>query len=76
MDAQQVAEILQRGLPAADIQINQEGNKFTVRIVSDAFSGKNTVTRHRMVYALVNHAIATNEIHALSLQTLTPDEAR
>ena len=50
------------------------GDHFELRVVSNAFSGKGLVDRHRMVYAALGPAVG-NEIHALALKTLTPDEA-
>jgi BolA family transcriptional regulator, general stress-responsive regulator len=47
---------------------------FRVSIVSQAFSGLNRVERQRKVYAVVAEELA-ERVHALSLTTLTPDEA-
>ena len=47
---------------------------FRVRIVSQAFSGLNRVERQRKVYAAVAEELA-ERVHALSLTTLTPEEA-
>lgn len=44
-----------------------------VEVVSDAFSGKPTVARHRAVYKLLEQEIAEG-VHALSLRTLAPGE--
>jgi BolA protein len=48
---------------------------FAVRVVSDAFAGKPLIQRHRLVYAALGDLMQT-DIHALSIQALTPDEAR
>ncbi|MGB0749518.1 MAG: BolA family protein [Magnetospiraceae bacterium] len=47
---------------------------FNVIIVSDAFAGRSRVERQRMVYGLLQEELA-DRVHALSLKTLTPDEA-
>ena len=47
---------------------------FNVRIVSKAFEGVNRVERQRRIYAALADEMKT-QIHALSLTTLTPDEA-
>lgn len=49
------------------------GGHFTVRIVSDGFEGKRLLERHRMVYKALGEAMQS-EIHALSIQALTPKE--
>lgn len=46
---------------------------FAVELVSEAFSGKNTLERHRMVYAAMGE-LMNSEIHALSIKALAPDE--
>ncbi len=44
------------------------GGHFQVTIVSDAFAGKSTVERHRMVYQALDDLLKQNEIHALSIK--------
>lgn len=46
---------------------------FNVLIVSEAFSGKLPLKRHRMVYDALGDAMQT-DIHALSIRAYTPDE--
>ncbi|WP_140984815.1 BolA family protein [Asticcacaulis tiandongensis] len=47
---------------------------FSVFIVSESFVGQNRVARQRQVNAALREELA-GPVHALSLQTLTPDEA-
>ena len=47
---------------------------FAVAIVSDRFAGCSRVERQRMVYAILADELA-ERVHALSLRTLTPQEA-
>ena len=47
---------------------------FRVRIVSQSFAGLSRVERQRKVYAAVAEELA-ERVHALSLVTLTPEEA-
>lgn len=49
------------------------GGHYRLIIVSPAFSGKNTVARHRMVYDALG-AMMQREIHALAIRALAPDE--
>jgi len=44
-----------------------------MRVVSAAFAGKSRVARHQMVYAALGE-LMRSEVHALALQTWTPDE--
>jgi stress-induced morphogen len=47
---------------------------FTVEVVSSAFEGKNAVSRHRMVYQLLQEELDAG-LHALALKTKTPSES-
>jgi BolA protein len=49
------------------------GGHFNVTVVSEAFAGKTSLQRHRQVYAAL-HDMMPQEIHALSIKALTPDE--
>ena len=48
---------------------------FRVRIISDAFDGKNAIQRHRLVYAALSDLIG-HGIHALAIEARTPEEHR
>jgi BolA protein len=47
---------------------------FRVRIVAAAFAGLSPVKRHQRVYAALGTMMQT-DIHALALETRTPDES-
>lgn len=49
------------------------GGHYNVTIVSAAFAGKNLIERHRLVYGALGE-LMHKDIHALSLQALSPDE--
>ncbi|KZO96556.1 bola-like protein [Calocera viscosa TUFC12733] len=46
---------------------------FAVQVVSPEFEGKNTMARHRMIYAALSEEMQEG-LHALSLTTRTPKE--
>ena len=48
------------------------GGHFVVTIVSDAFTGKTPLQRHRMVYDALGE-LMQKEIHALSISARAPD---
>jgi len=50
------------------------GGHFNLEIVSDVFSEKSQIERHRMIYAALGESMGT-DIHALSINALTPNEA-
>lgn len=49
------------------------GGHFRVEIVADAFSGKGTLARHRLVYDAVGDLMPA-AIHALAIRALAPEE--
>jgi BolA protein len=49
------------------------GGHFNVLIVSPAFAGLPLIKRHRLVYQALDD-LMKKQIHALSIQALTPDE--
>ncbi|MBL8512445.1 MAG: BolA family transcriptional regulator [Betaproteobacteria bacterium] len=55
------------------LTVDGDGAHFQAVIVSAAFSGKSRVARHQIVYGALGDRMR-EEIHALSMQTLTPDE--
>lgn len=48
---------------------------YSVRVVSEKFREKSQIERHRMVYMAVTDMMP-DEIHALSIQALTPEESK
>ena len=75
MDAQTVRQLIEAGMPGAQVEVEgADGVHFEAVIVSEAFAGKLPLARHRMVYATLGERMG-NEIHALSLKTLTTAEA-
>jgi acid stress-induced BolA-like protein IbaG/YrbA len=75
MDASRIKSLIEQGLSGARVAVRgEDGVHFEADVVSDAFAGKLPLARHRMVYATLGELMG-GEIHALSLNTLTPDEA-
>ena len=71
----EVHQLIAQGMPGAEILVTSEdGTHFEARIVSELFAGKRPLARHQLVYAALG-AFMGREIHALSMRTLTPDEA-
>ncbi|KAG0370327.1 hypothetical protein BGZ54_006903 [Gamsiella multidivaricata] len=53
--------------------VTSKETHFRVNVVSEAFAGKTTMQRHRMVYGALNKDFEAG-LHALSLNTKTPAE--
>jgi len=63
------------GLACERLEVIGDGQHFQALIVSPAFEGKSRVQRHQLVYKALGERMR-EEIHALSMQTLTPAEAK
>jgi acid stress-induced BolA-like protein IbaG/YrbA len=61
------------GLQCEHLEVDGDGRHFDAVIVSAAFEGKRPVQRHQVVYAVLGDRMR-EEIHALSMKTLTPAE--
>jgi BolA family transcriptional regulator, general stress-responsive regulator len=51
----------------------REGGHFSIVVVSERFAGRTRMQRHQLVYEAVAELMRT-DIHALSIQALTPQE--
>ena len=61
------------GLACEHVEVIGDGEHFQALIVSAEFAGRNRVQRHQLVYAALGERMR-EEIHALSMRTLTPQE--
>ncbi len=66
-----VRRYIAQGMPCEHLEVTGDGQHFEALIVSAAFEGKSRVARHQVVYAALGDRMR-QEIHALSMQTLTP----
>src|SRR2546430_17525090 len=71
---EQVQSYIEKGLQCSEVRVVGDGEHFEALVVSEAFRGKNRVQRHQLVYAALGERMR-EEIHALSMRTLTPEEA-
>lgn len=75
MHPAQVAELIRAALPGADVLVESpDQTHYSARIVSEAFAGLRGVARHQLVYRALGERVG-REIHALSIEALTPAEA-
>ncbi len=76
--AEELKERIETGLPGAEANVEDltgGGDHFRAEVVSERFSGLTRVQRHRLVYDVFGDEVG-GPIHALSLKTSTPGEAR
>ena len=68
-----VRQGIESGLACEHIEVLGDGQHFQAVIVSAAFAGRSRVQRHQLVYQSLGERMR-EEIHALSMRTLTPEE--
>ena len=68
---QSIQVSLEAGLPCDHVEVSGDGAHFEAVIVSQAFAGLSRVRQHQLVYGALGDRMR-EEIHALSMQTLTP----
>jgi acid stress-induced BolA-like protein IbaG/YrbA len=70
---EQIHGYIAAGLECTHLEVDGDGQHFSAVIVSPAFAGKRAIQRHQLVYAALGERMR-EEIHALSMKTLTPEE--
>ncbi|MBK7250577.1 MAG: BolA/IbaG family iron-sulfur metabolism protein [Gammaproteobacteria bacterium] len=74
MDPTQVEALIRRGLPGAEVRVMSDDNThFAALVVTGDFAGKRSIARHQLVYRSLGELMG-REIHALSIDALTPEE--
>ena len=74
MTADELRSLIAAGMPCDHVQVEGDGRHWSAVIVSPAFQGKRPIQRHQLVYATLGARMHTDEVHALSMRTLTPAE--
>lgn len=72
----QVENLIRTALPDAQVTVNDlgGGDHLEAIVVSPTFAGKSLVQQHQLVYGALKQEMATEAIHALALQTFTPED--
>jgi stress-induced morphogen len=72
----QVKAAIIQALPDAGVDVEDltgGGDHLQVKVVSRAFAGLSRVKQHQLVYGALRSELASEAIHALALQTSTPN---
>jgi len=79
MDATDVEALIEREVSDAEATVTtprdpDDDKHYAVEVVSPAFAGKSLVDQHQLVHDALDGYL-TEEIHAIELTTVTPDDA-
>jgi acid stress-induced BolA-like protein IbaG/YrbA len=76
MNCEEIARLIRAGLPGADVQVaSEDDTHFAARVVAPEFAQLRPLARHQLVYRTLGERVG-REIHALSIEALTPEEAQ
>ena len=70
-----IERFISDNLVCEHVEVEGDGRHFFATIVSAEFEGTNRVARHQRVYRALGDRMR-EQIHALSMKTLTPSEYR
>lgn len=70
---QDVQRYIAQGLACEHLQVEGDGRHFFATIVAAEFDGMSRIRRHQRVYEALGDRMR-EQIHALSMKTLTPAE--
>jgi len=71
----EIERFINQGLACEHVEVEGDGRHFFATIVSAEFEGTNRIGRHQRVYRALGERMR-EQIHALSMKTLTPAEYR
>ena len=71
--ASEVRDFVAAGMACEHVEVEGDGRHFFATIVSAEFEGLSRVRRHQRVYTALGDRMR-EQIHALSMKTLTPAE--
>jgi len=74
LDTKQLETWLASGLACQHLEVEGDGHHFSAVIVSSEFASLSRVRRQQRVNAVLKERFDSGELHALSMQTLTPEE--
>lgn len=76
MDPAEIARLIEAGFDDPIVRVDSDDNThFQALVVAREFAGRRPLARHQLVYRTLGKLVG-NEIHALSIQALTPEEWR
>ena len=74
MQSEELKRLIEVGIPESEVRVSGDGRHFEAVVISDAFTGKNLLQRHRLVYAVLGDRFDTDALHALSIKTYSRED--
>ena len=69
-----IEQLVKQGVPDSQVFIEGAGCDFTVTVISEQFADLTAVKKQQLVMATLADALSSGKLHAVSVQTYTPEE--
>jgi acid stress-induced BolA-like protein IbaG/YrbA len=69
---EELKQRIEAGIPGAAADVTGDGHHFNAIVTAEAFGGMPRLAQHRLVYDVFGAELG-DRIHALSIQTRTPE---
>ncbi len=74
MNPDEISCLIEAGFENATVKVSSDDNAhYEALVIATEFEGKRALARHQLVYKSLGTLVG-NEIHALSIRALTPEE--
>jgi len=70
----QIKSCIEAEIEFSELDVQGEGGKYEIYIVSELFEGMNRVKKQQAVYAPIKSLLADGSVHAVTIKALTPSE--
>ena len=71
---EQIIARLSDAIPNATIEVEIDGNRALISVVSGHFESMTRVARQQAVYACIDEFINDGRLHAVTIRALTPED--
>ena len=73
MDESDIKRLIEAGVPGATAHVEGDGRHFRAVVVAASFEGLTRIRQHRLVNAALRESFDSEALHALSIETWTPE---
>jgi acid stress-induced BolA-like protein IbaG/YrbA len=70
---QDIVERVSAQIPNSIVNVNIDGNRALIEVVSDTFESMSRVQKQQAVYACIDEFIQDGRLHAVTIRALTPE---
>ncbi|GMG86607.1 BolA family protein [Biformimicrobium ophioploci] len=75
MQVEEIKAMVESHIAGSNVEVSIDGSHIQLVVVSDQFEGLSRLKKQQLVYGALADKIADGTLHAVNMQTLTPEEA-